>query len=61
MLADRLVDELQLFVFPAAMGAGQRLFAEGAGATRFELAGCEVFDNGTVHLSYRPAEPAKEN
>ena len=61
MLADRLVDELHLFVFPLALGGGQRLFANGSGPTRFELAGCEVFDNGTVHLSYRPAEPAKEN
>jgi dihydrofolate reductase len=61
MLADRLVDELHLFVFPLAMGAGRRLFAEGAGATRFELAGCEVLDNGAVHLSYRATEPARRD
>lgn len=60
MLADRLVDELHLFMFPLALGAGQRLFAEGAGATSFELAGCELFDNGALHLSYRAAEPAKK-
>jgi dihydrofolate reductase len=61
MLADRLVDELHLFVFPLALGAGQRLFANGAGATRFELARCEVFDNGALQLSYRLAEPAQKD
>ena len=55
MLADGLVDELHLFVYPVALGAGQRLFTDGAGATRFELAGCEAYDNGAVRLSYRPA------
>lgn len=61
MIADRLVDELHLFVYPLALGAGQRLFADNTGATWFELAGCEVFDNGVIHLSYRPAEPAKKS
>ena len=61
MIADRLVDELHLFVYPLALGAGQRLFANGTGATRFELAGCEVFDNGVIHPTYRPAEPAKKS
>ena len=60
MLADRLVDELHLFMYPVALGAGQRLFADGAGATRFQLGGCEVFDNGVLHLSYRLAEPATD-
>lgn len=58
MLADGLVDELHLFMFPIALGAGQRLFAEGAGATRLALAACEAFDNGSVHLGYRAAEAA---
>src|SRR5215469_7166968 len=50
MLADGLVDELHLFMFPLTLGAGQRLFADGACTTKFELAGCEVFDNGALHL-----------
>jgi len=55
MLADGLVDALHLFVFPLALGGGQRLFAAGAGPTRFELAGSEAYDNGAIHLEYRPA------
>jgi len=58
MLADRLVDELHLFVYPLALGSGQRLFAEGKGATKLALSACDVFDNGVVHLNYRPAEAA---
>lgn len=55
MLADQLVDELHLFMFPLALGAGPRLFGDGAVA-RFELAGSDVFDNGVVYLKYRHAE-----
>ena len=39
MLADGLVVELHLFVFPLALGAGQRLFADGGPAAKFALAG----------------------
>jgi dihydrofolate reductase len=53
LLADGLVDELHLFVFPVALGAGQRLFADGA-TTKLALAGSDVYDNGVVHLAYRP-------
>jgi len=55
MLADGLVDDLHLFVYPVALGAGKRLFTEGSGPTRLELAGCERYDNGTLYLHYRPA------
>lgn len=56
LLADGLVDELHLFVYPVAVGAGQRLFADHNGpASKFALAGSEVYSNGVVHLAYRPA------
>jgi dihydrofolate reductase len=56
MLADGLVDELHLFVFPVALGSGQRLFADGGDATRLTLAQSDAYESGVVHLSYRPAE-----
>jgi len=40
LLADGLVDELHLFVYPLALGAGKRLFA---------------YSNGALHLTYTPA------
>src|SRR5438874_7089734 len=45
MLADGLVDELHLFVFPLTVGAGQRLFAEGGPKAKFTLAGTEPYES----------------
>lgn len=56
MLADNLVDELHLFVFALTLGAGKRLFTEAGSTARFELASHEVYDNGVLHLAYRPAQ-----
>jgi dihydrofolate reductase len=55
MLADGLVDELHLFVFPVALGSGQRLFADGSGPIKLSLSGSEAYDSGVVHLTYVPA------
>jgi dihydrofolate reductase len=52
MLADGLVDELHLFVYPLTLGAGQRLFANGHKIT-FTLAASDAYDNGALHLHYR--------
>lgn len=58
MLADGLVDELHLFVYPVALGKGSRLFDDGLQAT-FTLSQSETYDNGTLHLAYRPAPPER--
>jgi dihydrofolate reductase len=57
MLADGLVDELHLFVYPVTLGEGPRLFAEGAAPATLALAACDAYENGVVHLAYRP-QPA---
>ena len=56
MLADGLVDELHLFVYPVTRGSGSRLFADGSPAARFTLKGAETYENGVLHLTYRPAD-----
>jgi dihydrofolate reductase len=55
MLADGLVDELHLYVYPVAVGTGPRLFPEGGPTAVLSLVDCEAFDNGVVHLTYSPA------
>ena len=55
MLADGLVDELHLFVYPIAVGRGERFFRDDVDATNLRLIGHDVYQNGVVHLSYGPA------
>lgn len=56
MLADGLVDELQLFIFPIVLGGGGRLFGEDGTRSKFTLADCERFENGVLHLGYALAQ-----
>jgi dihydrofolate reductase len=54
LIADRLVDELHLFVYPLTRGSGPRLFPDGAPPVKFERAAAESYDNGVVYTAYRP-------
>nr|WP_039797715.1 dihydrofolate reductase family protein [Nocardia araoensis] len=56
LLADGLVDDLHLFVYPIALGKGKRLWSDGVDATKLALKEHEVYANGVVHLAYGPAE-----
>jgi dihydrofolate reductase len=53
MLADGLIDELHLFVYPVAIGTGPKLFSDGV-STTLTLTGSEAFENGVLHLTYTP-------
>ena len=55
LLADGLVDELHLFVYPLTRGAGPRLFPEDAAPLKLALGRSEAYDNGVVYLAYRPS------
>lgn len=55
LLADGLVDELHLLVYPVVLGSGSKLFPDGAQRTPLALAGQEAFENGVLHLTYTPA------
>ncbi len=53
MLADGLVDELHLFVYPTARGSGPRLFDTEIPPGTLTLASSEAYPNGVVYLHYR--------
>jgi dihydrofolate reductase len=53
MLADGLVDQLHLCVFPLTRGSGARLFPEGGPQHKLSLAASESYDNGVLYLNYR--------
>jgi len=60
LLADGLVDDLHLFVYPLVLGAGQRLFPDTGPAAKFALAGSEAYSNGVLYLTYTLAAPGRE-
>jgi dihydrofolate reductase len=55
LLADGLIDELDLFVYPLTLGAGVRLIPEGGPALKLALKNAQTYANGVVHLAYGPA------
>lgn len=52
LVADGLLDELHLFMYPVALGTGDRLFADEL--AKFELRDSDVYENGVVHLCLVP-------
>jgi dihydrofolate reductase len=54
LLADGLLDELHLFIYPLTLGAGPRLFEDGDAPAKLERVRIETYDNGVVYVGYRP-------
>ncbi len=55
LLQEGLVDDLHLFVYPIALGEGEKFWKDGVDPTKLALKNTDVYDNGVVHLSYGPA------
>lgn len=58
LLRDGLIDDLHLFVYPVAVGRGQRLWSDDSEPTTLRLKEQDRYDNGVVHLNYGPARSA---
>ena len=54
LLAQDLLDELNLMVHPVMVGGGKRLFEEGGDPKTLELVISRTFGTGVVFLTYRP-------
>jgi dihydrofolate reductase len=55
LIADGLVDELHLFVYPVTRSAGPRLFDESLPPATWKRADAELYDNGVTYLKLTPA------
>jgi dihydrofolate reductase len=60
LIAEGLVDELRLMVFPVILGTGKRLFGETSQPTTLALVDAQTLDSGTMILTYNPASPPAE-
>jgi dihydrofolate reductase len=54
LLAQDLVDELRLMVFPVVLGSGKRLFGDTSGKKRLQLVDSRTVGDGVAILIYRP-------
>jgi dihydrofolate reductase len=59
LLANDLVDELWLKIFPVTIGSGRRLFAEGTSYAGYELAESRVSPSGVIIAAYKRAGNVK--
>jgi dihydrofolate reductase len=55
LLANGLVDEYRLMVFPIVLGDGKRLFGASDESATLELIDAKTLGSGTVVLTYHPA------
>lgn len=57
LLANDLLDELNLLIHPIVVGAGQRLF-EDSSTVALQLVQQKTFSTGVIHATYAPAQPS---
>ena len=55
LLHEGLLDELNLFLYPVAVGSGKRLFEDLGDQVALELTGSKSLAKGVLHLTYQPA------
>jgi dihydrofolate reductase len=56
LMAEGLVDEYRLMVFPIVLGSGKRLFGETEDTATLKLIEAKTLDTGTLILTYHPAD-----
>jgi len=55
LLRFRLVDRMNLWLYPLLLGTGKRVFADGIVPTALRLTESVTYPKGTVQLTYEPA------
>lgn len=59
LIAEGLVDEYRLMIFPVILGSGRRLFPETPHKTVLRLGDSRSFGSGVVVHTYHPAVPSR--
>jgi len=54
LLKHNLIDELRLWIFPAVVGPGKRLFGEGTFPSNFKLIDSKISSTGVIMATYQP-------
>jgi dihydrofolate reductase len=60
LLANDLVDELRLMVFPVVLGSGKRLFGATSDSKRMQLVESKTVGDGIAILIYKPSSEAQQ-
>ena len=56
LIAAGLVDEYRLFLYPAVVGRGRRLFQDAATVPKLQLIAAKPYRSGVVLLTYQPTQ-----
>ena len=59
LIAERLVDEFSIWIFPVVLGRGKRLFGDGTVPDGLELVDSQVSSSGVIMTRYRPGSEIK--
>jgi len=59
LLKHNLIDEMQLLIFPVAIGSGKRFFGEGTSPSGFNLVESKISASGVIIARYAPGGELK--
>jgi dihydrofolate reductase len=59
LLRHDLIDRMHLWIHPATIGSGKRLFADGTPAAGMKLVDSQIASTGVILATYEPAGPLK--
>jgi dihydrofolate reductase len=59
LIAEGLVDEFSIWIFPVVLGRGKRLFGDGTVPDGLELVDSQVSSSGVIMTRYRPGAEIK--
>jgi len=59
LLKNKLIDQINVFIYPITLGTGKKLFAEGTLPEHFKLVDGKITTTGVIIATYEPSNPLK--